>query len=237
MPRVALRARLAPSAFGGGITATSTNRFRQRRIYAIAHQAAHAGGVLALPVGIDGKWHIRRPARHGAARKLHRVANRFVAATAAIEHPRQHRHVEISVVVDAHFALAVIEAMQPDPRIARSFLATRRAASEIRCRVGRHQNPRPHTGRWPRSREPPPQEWQPSELEIASSSFLRIPPRSTTRCCTSRANCLVKESKMFIPLGQHQRRPSLPKGLDHVLADKSIALLIGNQFLIEFVEL
>src|SRR5262249_18545386 len=42
---------------------------------------------------------------------------------------------------------------------------------------------------------------------------------------------------MFIPLGQHQRRTSLPHGLDQVMADKLIALFIGNQLLIEFVEL
>ena len=32
---------------------------------------------------------------------------------AAIKHPRQHRHVEVGVVVHAHFTLAVIEAVQP----------------------------------------------------------------------------------------------------------------------------
>lgn len=42
---------------------------------------------------------------------------------------------------------------------------------------------------------------------------------------------------MFISLCQHQRRPSLPKGLDHVLVDKPIALFISNQFRIEFLEL
>ena len=48
---------------------------------------------------------------------------------------------------------------------------------------------------------------------------------------------LGQRVQMFIPLGQHQWRTSLPNGLDQVMADKLIALFIGNQLLIEFVEL
>jgi len=33
---------------------------------------------------------------------------------------------------------------------------------------------------------------------------------------------------MFIPFGQHQRRPPLSKGMDDVLTDELIARLIGN---------
>ena len=48
---------------------------------------------------------------------------------------------------------------------------------------------------------------------------------------------LCQRVKMFIPFGQHQRRTSLSKGLDHLLADELIALFIGNQLFVEFVEL
>src|ERR1700746_2643579 len=42
---------------------------------------------------------------------------------------------------------------------------------------------------------------------------------------------------MLVPFSQHQRRTSLPNGLDQVMADKLITLFIGNQLLIEFMEL
>src|SRR5216683_8119584 len=37
----------------------------------------------------------------------------FVMVTAAVEHSRQHRYVEIRVVVDAHLPLVMKESMQP----------------------------------------------------------------------------------------------------------------------------
>ena len=70
------------------------------------YQAPHTRGVLALPPRIDRKWHVHRPAGHGAAGKFDCIPNRLVSAAAAIEHSHQHSHVEIGVVVHAHFAFA-----------------------------------------------------------------------------------------------------------------------------------
>ena len=84
----------------------------ERHVDAVADEPAHAAGVVALPHRIRRKDDIGGPSWYGAGRQENRVADGLIAAAAPVEHPRQHRHVEVRVVVDAHLALAVVEAVQ-----------------------------------------------------------------------------------------------------------------------------
>jgi hypothetical protein len=86
---------------------------RQRRVDAVSNEPSHATGVIALPERIGRKNDIGRPPWHGAGRKKDRVADSLIPATAPIKHSRQHRYVEIGVVVDAHLAFPVVQTMQP----------------------------------------------------------------------------------------------------------------------------
>ncbi|EXI75343.1 MAG: hypothetical protein AW07_01244 [Candidatus Accumulibacter sp. SK-11] len=84
----------------------------ERRVHPVAQQALDAGGIFALPFRFDRKRHLGRPAGHRAGRQQNGVPDRFVALAAPVEHPRQHRHIEVGVVVDADLPLAVVQAMQ-----------------------------------------------------------------------------------------------------------------------------
>ena len=46
-------------------------------------------------------------------RQQNTIADRFVAAATSVEHPRQHRHIQIGVVVHPHFPLSLMQAVQP----------------------------------------------------------------------------------------------------------------------------
>ena len=73
----------------------------------------HPVRVISLPNRIGRKNDIGRPPWNGAGRKKDRVADSLVPATSPIKHSRQHGHVEIGVIVDAHLALPVVQTMQP----------------------------------------------------------------------------------------------------------------------------
>ena len=73
---------------------------------------AHTGRVLVLPLGIDRKRNVGGPTRHGAGRQQDRVAHRLVATAATVEHPREHRHIQVGVVIDSHLLLAVVQTVQ-----------------------------------------------------------------------------------------------------------------------------
>ena len=85
---------------------------RERRIDAVSNEPSHAARVVALPHRVRWQDDIRGPARDRAGRKEDRVADGLVAAATPIEHSRQHRHVEVGIVVDAHLSLAVVEPME-----------------------------------------------------------------------------------------------------------------------------
>ena len=61
----------------------------------------------------QGQRHVRRPARNGAGRNDNRVADNLIAAATAIEHSRQHGHIQVRVVVDPDVTLAIVEALKP----------------------------------------------------------------------------------------------------------------------------
>jgi hypothetical protein len=82
-----------------------------------------------LPTRIGGKRNVRGPAWHRTGRQYDRVADGFIASAAPIEHPRQHRHIQICIVVDADFAFAVEEPVQP-PRVLRDRPAPRHRERE-----------------------------------------------------------------------------------------------------------
>jgi hypothetical protein len=86
---------------------------RQWRVHSVTNESAHAGGVVLLPSRICCERYGRRPAGNGTCRKGDGVANRFVAAAAPVEHARQHRHIEVRVIVYPHLSLTVVEAVQP----------------------------------------------------------------------------------------------------------------------------
>ena len=80
--------------------------------YAIAQRASQACPVPVLPAPIGGQRDADRPAGCGAGGDGDRIADRFVAAAALVEHACQHRDVEIGVVVDANVLLLLVKAMQ-----------------------------------------------------------------------------------------------------------------------------
>ena len=84
----------------------------QRAVYAIANQSADAPRVIALPDRIRRKCHVSGPARNRAGWQQHRVANGFIASAPPVEHPSEHRHVDVGVVVDAHLALGIVQPVQ-----------------------------------------------------------------------------------------------------------------------------
>ena len=57
--------------------------------------------------------HVGRPTGNRARRQQDRVANGFIASATPVEHAPEHRHVDVGVVVDAHFALAVMQTVKP----------------------------------------------------------------------------------------------------------------------------
>ena len=72
----------------------------QGRIDAIVDEAADTGGVVGFPLWIERERNVRGPTRQRAGRKKDGIADGFVAITAAIKHPRQHRDIEVCVVED-----------------------------------------------------------------------------------------------------------------------------------------
>src|SRR5204863_7751010 len=84
---------------------------REGRIDAVANESPNAGSVVTFPEWVSGQRHVCRPARNGARGEDNCVTDGFVAAAPAIEHSRQHRHIEVSVVVDLYLTLTVVEAM------------------------------------------------------------------------------------------------------------------------------
>jgi hypothetical protein len=92
-------------------TSSRHKQARQRDVYAVAHESSNAGRVITLPEGVGRQHHVCGPARNCAGWKDNRVAHGFVPATPPIEHPREHWHVQVSVVVDPNFALAVVQTM------------------------------------------------------------------------------------------------------------------------------
>ena len=88
-------------------------KIRQRLVDAVANEPPHAGRVIVLPLWIDREQHIGGPAGHGAGRQQDRVADGLIPPAPTIEHPGQHGHVQVGVVVHAHLALAVMQPVQP----------------------------------------------------------------------------------------------------------------------------
>src|SRR5262245_54084101 len=85
---------------------------RQRDINAIANQTANTRSVIALPCWIDGQWNFRRPTRQRTSRKQNGVSERLISATTFVEHSREHRHVEIGVIVNPHFSFGFVSPMK-----------------------------------------------------------------------------------------------------------------------------
>ena len=86
---------------------------RQWNIHAVLYKPANAGGVIPFPFWINRKWDLGRPARQGTSRQEDGIAKRFISTTSSVEHPGKHWDVQVGVVIDAHFAFAFVQAMQP----------------------------------------------------------------------------------------------------------------------------
>ena len=207
---MALRARSTPSASGGRFPRHMDEEIRQRHVDPVANQPPHAGGIIVLPLRIHRQRDLRRPAGHGAGRQQDRVAHRLVAAAAAVEHPGQHRHVQIGIVIDADLALAVVQPVQ---------------AAHI---LG--------DGAPPRNGQRQKQRVEPRVVEAFANVFARgqqhalfvfgdgrqaggdaaglLGPcrRGARRGAESRRQSAGQVVEMFVALGQHQRRTAFPDG-------------------------
>src|SRR5262245_5177524 len=205
---------------------------RQRRVDAVSNEPSHATGVITLPDGIRRENDIGRPTRDGAGRQKDRVANRLVPATPPVKHSRQHRHVEIGVVVDTHLALAVVETMQ--------------SAGILR------DGSSPGYGKRQKQRV------QPGIVEslanvLASreydSPFVARDSCETLIDCVplllahagaqddnvidARREFLFEAVEMVIALCQYQRRPPIANGIDHVLANSPRPRQVIGQLLVQ----
>ena len=185
---------------------------RQRRIDAVANEPPHAGRIIVLPLGIDGQRDLGRPAGHGAGRQQNRIAHRLVAAAATIEHPRQHRHVQVGVVVDADLALAIVQAVQ--------------AADVLRNRPAPRNGQREKQGIQPRIVEPfadvsPRGEQDPLLVlgnggQAGGDAAGLLGPRAAAehdQVANARRQSSGQVVEMFVALGQHQGRTAFPDGL------------------------
>ena len=85
---------------------------RERGFDAVTDEPAYARRVVPLPRWVDGQRNVGGPSRNRARWKDNRVADGFVSAAAPIEHPRQHRDVEIRVIVHPHLTLCVVEPVE-----------------------------------------------------------------------------------------------------------------------------
>ena len=84
----------------------------QGYIHPVANKPANTGGVIPFPFWINGKRNVGRPTRQSAPGQQDRVTERFISAAAFVEHPGQHGNIQIRVVIDAHFTLALVEAVK-----------------------------------------------------------------------------------------------------------------------------
>ena len=84
----------------------------QRCVYPVPDQPFDAGRIVTFPLRIDRQRNIRGPAGNCAGRDDNRIAHSLISTTAPIEHSRQHRHVEVGLVVDPDLALSAMQAME-----------------------------------------------------------------------------------------------------------------------------
>ena len=208
----------------------------QRRIDAVANESPHAPGILALPCRIDGKRNVRRPAGHGTCRKLQCVAHRFIASTTAVEHPRQHRDVQVSVVVDAHLALAVMQPVQSTDVLRdrsmpgdgkRQEQGVEPGVVESLADVAAGRQEHAILMRWNRGQR---------GVRAIALGFAHATAKDDQVPHLGReaAGQLIE---MIISLGQNDRRSPVSNGLHDIAGDEAVAIGIGDQIVVEILEL
>ena len=184
---------------------------RQRQVKPIADEPPHAGRIPALPVRIDGKRDLGGPAGHRAGRQQDRIAHRLIAAATPIEHPGQHRHVQIGIIVDLHLALAVVQSMQ---RPAYWAIVPRQETGRVRNKVSSRGSSKP----------------SPMYLPVASktrSSFSGMAARRARMARHSlgphrrEAPPDAESAATIVAFGQHQGRAALSGGPGDFLANQS----------------
>ena len=208
----------------------------QRNVHPVADQAADAGGIIALPLRVNGQRDLDGPAGHRAGGQQQRVAHCFVTRAAPVEHPRQHRHVKIGVIIDLHFTLARVQPVQaahilcdrPSPRYRQreeqrvqpwlvEALADVTASGQQRTPlVVRHLRQRGHRG---------------LDLLPAHAAL----EGNHVRNC--RRQLRRQKPQMFRALRQHQWKTTRLHRGDYVPADQLVAARILGQRLVEPLEL
>ena len=100
----------AVRAFGAGIRLSRNvnEELGQRGVNTVTNKTAHTGRKFALPQRVDRQWYLWRPTRHGAPGDQYGVSHGFIARTSPVEHPRQHGHVQIRVIVYADLRFAFV---------------------------------------------------------------------------------------------------------------------------------
>ena len=198
----------------------------ERRVNAISDESSYAAGIVALPHRVRRKNHIGGPSRYGAGWQENRVPDGFITAAASVEHPRQHRHIEIGVVVDAHLALAVVEAMQPagvlgdgssprdwkrqkqrvQPRIVESLSDVLASGQDDPCLIARD-------------------DCQP--IGDGLPLLLAQPRPQHHEVTDARREHALETVEVIVPLREHQRRTAVVHRLHNVVADTTIAQFVN----------
>ncbi len=231
------RASCAIGAFGFRRNRTSGRheQVRERRINAVANESTNAGSVVAFPEWISRQRHVCRPARNGARGEDNRVTDGLVAAATAIEHSRQHRHVQVGVVVDPYLTLAV----------------ERRCSLPTYCAiVPRHETGSVKNSVSKRIVEPlsdvfasrqddapffPRDGCQP--LGLCAPLLLSHSPSQDHDVRNACGKHTLETIEVLVAFGEDERRALVPYGLNDLLADRSIPSLVVDQELIKRLEL
>ena len=150
-------------------------------------------------------------------------------AAAPLEHPREHRHFEVGVIVDAHLTLAFAQTVQP-ARVLRDSAAPRhgkRQEQRVQARIVEALADVPTSGK------------DDARLIARNGSellgngplpLLARPRAQDDKMTHIGGQQLCKALKMICSFREHERRAAALHGLGHVVADAAVAQLVIDQF-------
>ena len=217
----------------GDLVDESQKEIGTARIHAIAGEAADAGLEPLLPEIVRRQFHAGGPARDGAGRQFHGVPLGFVGAAALFEHARQHRHIDVGVIVHAHFALAFMQAMQT-PDILRDGASPGNGHGQKKRVEARLVEALPDESTRGQHHLRPLRSADPRER---GRQRLRAHPAAERDDFESRVGKATgKRFKMLDTFGQHQRRASGGGAVRYISADRRIARLVRDQLAAEAME-
>ena len=163
------------------------------------------------------------------------VADRAVAPQPSLEHPEEHRHIAVDVIVDPDLGLAGMEAMQParvlheralpgdrqreeqrvEARIVEALADVATGGQDQALLVGRDRG---------------------KLVSGSVSSPSRHPPVKDDEVAREALQPVREELQMVLPLREEDGGPALLEGGDHVIEDQVVACLVGGERGVELLD-